>query len=322
MKCLIVGAGLSGLTVARILRDAGHKVFVLEKRHYLGGTCADYAHDGYFINLHGPHLFHTDDERVWKFLSRFTDWLPYQHRVNAVTDKGIIPLPFNDVSASIVGDLDEKGIVDLLFRGYSRKMWGIEWEQIPESATSRVSRRRQGADCRYFTSRYEGIPKAGYSSMFLRMAEGIDVALGVNENEWKSWRDKFDRVVYCGRPDALFDYAHGRLRFRSLRFSMEWGKSRPGEACVLNNCTAIGPTRTTDYASMYGMRRETVPLISEYPCEADEMEPYYPMWDVDLFGSLRRLAETDGIEFLGRVATYTYIDMNQSVQRALLAGSK
>jgi len=196
-------------------------------------------------------------------------------------------------------------------------MWGVEWEQIPESSTSRVSRRRQGTDCRYFTSRYEGIPKDGYSSMFLRVAEGIDVALGVDENEWRRWRDRFDRVVYCGSPDALFDYAHGRLRFRSLRFVMEWGKSRPGDACVLNNCTATGPTRTTDYAAMYGAKRNIVPLVSEYPCDSDEMEPYYPMWDHETHTKYEKDAAAERIGLLGRIARYQHLDMDAAIKQAM-----
>lgn len=315
-KYLIVGAGLSGLTAARILKDKGHDILVLEKNHLIGGTCADYAHDGYFIGTHGPHLFHTDDEQVWGFLSRFTDWLPYQHRVYAVTDKGVIPVPFNDISADIVGELDETGIVDLLFRNYSRKMWGLEWEQLPEFVTSRVPRRKLGRSCRYFDVKYEGLPRAGYSSMLTRMAEGIDVRLGVPESEWKRVGTGFDRVIYCGRPDAISNYLDGRLRFRSLRFGVQWGGSLGVDACILNNCTSSGPIRTIDYSAMYGVKRAMVPLVSEYPGDA-EGEPYYPMWDTECFEKIRQRVEVNGLSLLGRVATYKYMDMDQAVRKAM-----
>lgn len=317
-KILIVGAGISGLTAARILKDSGHDVLVLEKNHYLGGACADYAHDGYFIGMHGPHFLHSNDEKAWKFLSRFTEWVPHQHRVFALTDKGTIPIPFNDVSAEIVGELDEQGVVDLLFKNYSRKMWGMEWDELPDLVRSRVPKRQPGRNSLYFNVRYEGIPKSGYSSMFMRMAEGIRVELGVCRDEWKKWCCKFDRVIYCGNVDEMFDYEFGVLRFRSVNFKMEWEKQLDVDSSILNNCTASGCTRTTDYAKMYGVKREVVPLVSEYPCDAGGMEPYYPMWDIEMYNEYEKMAASRGIDLLGRVARYKYLDMGEATGKAMV----
>ena len=316
-KVLVVGAGISGLTAARILKDAGHSILILEKSHCLGGACSDYFHDGYFIGMHGTHIFHTNSDKVWNFLSRFTEWLPFRHRVCAMTDRGVIPVPFNDISEEIVGEIDDVGIIELLFRNYSRKMWGVEWDSLPDFIRSRVPTRRIGTDCRYFSSKYEGVPSAGYSSMFARMAEGIEVVLGVGRNEWKEWGGEFDRVIYSGNVDEIFDHSLGALKFRSLKFHMEWGSHLAGDAHVLNNCTISGPIRTVDYAKMYGVKRDIVPLIKEYPCDSQGTEPYYPMWDMDMYDRYEEMATSRGIELIGRLAQYKYMDMDVAVGKAM-----
>lgn len=322
MKFHIVGAGLSGSTAARLLADSGHQVEVWETRSHVGGNCHDECIDGVTVHRYGPHLFHTDNEEVWRFLSRFTAWTDNSHKVVADTALGRIPIPYSRVTAERIGrELSDEEIRDLIFRDYSRKQWGVPWETLPASIRNRVPKRRDNHDDRYFTDRWQGQPANGYAAMFRNLLQGIPVHLGTAGNEWRKHRKTGDWVVFTGKIDGYFDECLGRLPYRSLRFEHERTADRLHHA-VINQCNDLPFTRVYDHAWFSGENPQTTVITHEYP-EAHHSgnEAYYPMpfgEGMKLYSRYKELAvhETRTL-FIGRLATYTYLDMWMAVAQAM-----
>ncbi len=191
---MVVGAGLAGAVAARRFADRGHSVEVFESRGHIGGNCYDEYRNGVMVHQYGPHCFHTNKSEVWEFVNRFSGFRTTAFEVVANTSKGLIPIPFNDISSEIVGDLSLEEIRELLFVDYSEKHWGIPWPDIPSSITGRVPQRGQGRDSRYHLDKWQGVPEAGFTRMFDSMLEGIPVHLNVLEEEWR--KQTWDHLVY------------------------------------------------------------------------------------------------------------------------------
>lgn len=324
MKVIIVGAGLSGLTAAASMRMRGHQVTIFDVRTHLGGNCADMpCGDGTRAHLHGPHIFHTENERVWGFLNKFSSFNSYQHRVMACTQRGVIPIPFNDISKQLIGNLTDDGIRELLFTQYSEKMWGVPWTQLPDSVTKRVALRREGVDCRYFTDKHQGIPTDGYDPMFNAMAEGCDVHLGCSVDAWR--RHRYDLLVYTGALDEFYSCCFGRLPYRTLDIRMR-PRMRDEEfpASVINQCNNLPFTRKADHSWWHGHEGHGDGVITvEHPrdCEPDDI-PYYPIpfgHGLDLASRYFDLYPGANVVLLGRLAMYRYMNMDQSVLQSLEA---
>lgn len=242
-EAVIVGCGLAGSVAARILHDKGWKVTVLETRNHIGGNCFDSYLNDVLVHNYGPHTFHTNIESVWKFISRFTAFNSFTFRVLANTKRGLVPIPFNKTTESLVGNLSDDEIKDLLFKDYSEKQWGTPWDEIPEEITSRVPTRRDNYDDRYFCDKYQGIPVLGYTKMFESLLKDIPIKLSCDKSEYK--KVKFDLMVYTGKLDEYFDFCFDRLPYRSLRF--EHILSNPRKQHMINECNSANRhTRSYD----------------------------------------------------------------------------
>lgn len=322
MKIIVTGAGLSGSVAAVLLKRAGHDVEIYETRPHIAGNCHDEKVDGVTIHSYGPHVFHTDNPMVWKFLSRFTAWTNYQHEVVADTSMGRIPIPWSQASTDVIGrDLTDEEIRDLIFRDYSEKQWGMPFAQLPNAIRNRVPLRRTDSDKRYFTDRYQGQPAGGYTAMFSNMLEGIPLHLGVSESTSASAAARADLHIYTGKLDSYFGHCHGRLPYRSLRFEHTRSTTRQTHATI-NQCNTQPWTRSYDHAWFLGENPARTVITREFPVAHDEgNEPFYPMpfgEGMEIASRYKTLARAlPHTLFLGRLATYSYLDMWMAVAQAI-----
>lgn len=353
---LIVGAGLYGSIFAREATDAGKKVLVLDKRNHIGGNV--YTRDVEGINVHeyGAHIFHTNEENVWKYVNRFAKFNRYTNSPVADYKGEMYSLPFNmytfnkmwgvrtpqealdkieeqrreagieepknleEQAISLVGlDIYEK-----LIKGYTKKQWGRDCKDLPSFIIKRLPVRFT-YDNNYFNALYQGIPIGGYTKMVENILNGIEVKLGVDFLEDKEyWESQAKKVVYTGAIDKYFDYQLGTLEYRSVRFETEVLDiaNYQGNAVINYTDEETPYTRIIEHKHFeFGTGDKTV-ISREYSKEwSVEDEPYYPVNDKknsDLYKEYQALAQTkENIIFGGRLGEYRYYDMDAVIARVL-----
>ncbi len=350
---LIVGAGFAGSVLAeRLVRGANKRVLICDVRPHIGGNAYDYYNDdGILIHKYGPHIFHTNSKEVFDYLSQFTEWRPYQHRVRACVDGMLLPIPINldtinqlyglnlsafeveeflksraeprerirtseDVVVSKVGhDLYQK-----FFRGYTRKQWGLDPSELDASVIARVPT-RTNRDDRYFTDTYQAMPLHGYTRMFERMLDHPNIKIMLNTDYREIVKFiPYREMIYTGPIDAFFDYQFGKLPYRSLAFVHETlNTSQYQSAPVINYPNDYAYTRVTEFKYLTGQEHPKTSIVYEYP--QAEGDPYYPVprpENAAIYNQYKALAQaTPGVYFVGRLATYKYYNMDQVVAQAL-----
>ncbi len=361
MDTLIVGAGFAGAVCARELADAGWQVQVIDKRPHIAGNAYDHldAH-GVLVHRYGPHIFHTNSERVFDYLSRFTAWRPYEHRVLAVPDARSgesYPIPINrtTINALYGTCLDEAGIkaffervreprepiktsedvvlnsvgrdlCDRFFRGYTRKQWGLDLSELAGGVAARIPTRTNDDD-RYFSDRFQAMPQDGYTAMFERILNhpNISVRTGVAYEQVAATTDSRS-TIFTGPIDEFYGHRHGRLPYRSLRFEHEHLETTPQLQAVgtVNYPNDHAYTRITEFKHLTGQQHAGTSVVREYP--TDEGDPYYPIPNAAneaLFKRYEALADTESdVHFIGRLAQYRYYNMDQVVASALALSRK
>ena len=352
---LVVGAGFAGSVIAeRLASQHDAKVMVIDRRPHVGGNAFDKKDEaGVLIHQYGPHIFHTNSDEIVDYLSQFTNWRPYEHRVLAEVRGQRVPIPINRTTLNLLFDLDLKTeeeaaaylasraepveeirtsedvvisavgreLYELFFQGYTRKQWGIDPSELDKAVTARIPT-RTNTDDRYFGDKHQIMPAEGYTAMFKRMLAhpNIDLRLGT---DWRDVKDEIDaaHIVYTGPIDEYFDYRFGRLPYRSLRFEhkvLEEERHQP--VAVVNYPDPSVPyTRITEYKHLTGQVHPRTSVTYEYP--SAEGDPYYPIPRPEnqaLYKKYERLADsTAGVTFVGRLATYRYYNMDQVVGQAL-----
>ena len=314
MKIIVVGCGLSGIISAVILKSLGHDVDIFEERLHIGGNCYDNKEKGVLVHQYGPHAFHTDKKYVWDFLCQYTKFNNFSLRVVANTSEGQIPIPFNLRSQDIVGMKDVEQIKKLLFIDYSEKMWGCVWKDVPKAIWSRVPSIRENYDDRYHTDEFQGVPCGGYTEMFRAMLDGIKVHLGVAKHDWK--KVKKDLVIYTGKIDDYYDNIYGELPYRSLKFVKYEDNKR--KHVQVNECNKNPWTREVDHSHFLNQNIKQTIITREYPCEHDKTNlPFYPIpsaRNIEKYQQYKRLNKYNSkLVFLGRLATYKYLDMDNAI---------
>lgn len=350
---LIVGAGFSGSVIAeRLASQAGKKVLVVDRRNHIGGNAYDhYNDDGVLIHKYGPHIFHTNSRDVFEYLSQFTAWRPYEHRVLASVDGQLLPIPINldtinklyslnltsfqveeffksvaepkeyiltseDVVVSKVG----RELYEKFFRNYTRKQWGLDPSELDRSVIARIPT-RTNRDDRYFTDTYQAMPLYGFTRMFENMLNhpNIKVMLNTDYREIQKMIP-YREIVFTGPVDEYFDYRYGKLPYRSLDFKHETlNKPVHQSAPVVNYPNEHLYTRVTEFKYLTGQEHPKTSIVYEFP--RAEGDPYYPVprqENAELYKKYKALADaTPGVYFVGRLATYKYYNMDQCVAQAL-----
>lgn len=329
MKAKIIGCGLVGITAAIILKERGYEVEIFDSRSHIGGNCYDENINDITVHKYGPHIFHTNDEQVWKFLNRYTSFNNYIHRSRANTSKGLISIPYNYYTRDQIGeDLSTQQIQTLIFKDYSERHWGIPWKDLPKSISNRVPNKRNNYDDRYFTDRYQGIPEYGYTNMFNNMLDGFKIHLNIPYNYYKNILDNnnYDILIYTGKPDDYFDYCYGFLQYRSLRFEhsvvnksdiFSWDKG-----AIINECNSLPYNRTSDNSIFLNQKNSnnTTIYTKDYPEEHNKYnDPIYPKNFGDnpkIYTKYLKLSKLQNKTiFLGRLATYKYLDMWMAIKQ-------
>ncbi|HTP30200.1 MAG TPA: UDP-galactopyranose mutase [Anaeromyxobacteraceae bacterium] len=356
---IIVGSGLFGAVFAQQVHEAGHSALVIEKRSHVGGNCYSYEYEdtGIIVHAYGTHIFHTSDPRIWRYVNRFTEFNRYQHRVLAMHQDSVFPLPINlgtinaffgvnlrPVEAESFlahkrkpianpRNLEEKALAligrelyEAFIKGYTIKQWGCDPRDLPAAIITRLPIRTSFQDS-YFDDVYQGVPVRGYSPMFARLLEGIPVELGTDFLKDRSyWSARARRIVYTGPIDRYFDHALGHLNWRSVRFELERHRLPDYQGTSVMNFPdqKIPYTRVHEPKHLHPERafnwNDTV-IAREYPWN-DPSEPYYPVnseTDHHLYSKYEKLAKTEPVLFGGRLARYKYFDMHQVVGSALAA---
>ncbi|MBI5083032.1 MAG: UDP-galactopyranose mutase [Acidobacteria bacterium] len=313
---LIVGAGFSGCTLAeRIASQLRQTVLLIDRRPYIGGNAADALDShGILVHVHGPHIFHTRSREVWDYLSAFTSWRPYQHRVRALVDGLAVPVPFNldslkalsppsafpSMHQRLIDAFGEDAEIPILrlrqhddpvirdvatlayekvFYNYTLKQWGLTPEQLDPAVTARVPV-RLSRDDRYFSDPYQAMPAGSYTSLFQRMVESPLITLSLNTQFLDVPQSGYRRLVYTGSLDELFGYRRGALPYRSLRFDVEHlPVQRFQHAATVNYPNTELFTRITEMKYLTGQTAPGTTIVREYPQphQPGVNEPYYPI---------------------------------------------
>ncbi len=350
---LVVGAGFAGSVVAeRLARVAGKSVLICDRRDHIGGNAYDHPDAaGILVHKYGPHIFHTNSPVIFDYLSQFTAWRAYEHRVLASIKGELFPMPINldtinrvfnrnlnepeaksfletlaeprenirtseDVVVSRVGRV----LYEKFFRGYTRKQWGIDPSDLDAQVAARLPV-RTNRDDRYFTDEFQAMPKHGYTRMFENMLdhENITVITGADYRDLKK-EHRFGDLIYTGPVDEYFDLRFGRLPYRSLEFrhcrlEQEWHQP----VAVVNYPNEFEYTRVTEFKHLTGQSHSGTSIVYEYPRASGD--PYYPIprpANAAIYARYQALANTlTNVHFVGRLATYRYYNMDQVVGQAL-----
>jgi UDP-galactopyranose mutase len=349
---LIVGSGFFGSICARELTDIGKKVCVIENRNHIGGNCHTSNRDGINVHDYGPHIFHTSNERVWEWINQYVEFNNFTLRPVANYKGEIYSLPFNmwtfsklwnishpyeakkiiEEQSSYIHEpknLEEhaiklvgRDVYEKLIKGYTEKQWRKEATELPKEIIKRLPVRFT-YDNNYFNDKYQGIPKGGYTQIFDKLLEGIDVKL--ETDFFTSELPKHKKVIYTGPIDRYFDYKFGELEYKTTKFEHKKIDTDNYQGVVMMNYTdkEIPFTRTIEHKHFENIESESTWVTWEFPTEyvANETEPYYPVNDEEntkIYKKYKKLADKEkNVYFGGRLAEYKYYDMHQVIDSAL-----
>ena len=324
-RILVVGAGLSGAVVARELADKGHQVTVIDKRNHIAGNVFDYINEhGIRIHKYGPHLFHTKNKNVFMWLSRFTEWLPYKHKVKAILDNGrLVTLPVNKETKEAVG---EDNIIETFIRPYTEKMWGMKLEDVSPNIINRVPIRDDDNEYYFPDDLYQCVPKDGYTKMVENIFNHKNISIELGKSFSKQMEDEFDHIFNSMPIDEYFNFQFGKLEYRSIKFHHTNLPSPKIFPVSQVNFTNKGPyTRIVEWKNIpgHGVNNLWTSLTYEEPCHYSENndERYYPVRDVS--GKLSSIyrkylaIENPKVTFIGRLGNYAYLDMDQCINNSI-----
>jgi len=352
---LIVGAGFAGSVAAeRLASQHNKKVLIVEKRNHIGGNAFDeYDEHGILVHRYGPHIFHTNSKEVFDYLSQFTEWRFYEHKVLANYQGELFPIPINRITINKFFSLNLKTdeevkkfleskaerrfpimnsediivnqvgweLYEAFFKHYTKKQWNLFPNELSPTVCGRIPVRFND-DCRYFTDKYQFMPKDGYTKMFERMLNHNNIEIILSTDYKKNINDiKFDKMIYTGPIDYFFDYMHGKLPYRSIRFEWENYDIKTYQPSSVINFVdpEFSYTRLTEYKKTTNQKNTSTTISYEYPYLGED--PYYPiLTDSNVTMLKSYITEANKIQNLtlcGRLAEFRYYDIHQVVARVL-----
>ena len=358
----IVGAGFSGAVVANQLAHAGYNVEVFESRAHIAGNCHSErdAETNVMLHVYGPHIFHTDNERAWEFINRFGEMMPYVNRVKAITNNRVFTLPINlltinqffdktfrpaeaEAFMAEIGDktienpqtFEEQALrfvgrelYEAFFKTYTIKQWGLEPSELPASILKRLPV-RFNYDDNYFNHKYQGMPKDGYTAIVEKMLDVPGIQVHLNTRFDPNAKGDYDHVFYSGPIDAWFGHTEGRLPYRTLDFEVFRDTGDYQGNAVINVCdNSQRYTRVTEHKHFAPWEKhEKTICYLEYSRQCEEKDtPYYPIRQAREKAQLEKyvnLAKQEtNVTFMGRLGTYRYLDMDVTINEALVTADK
>lgn len=330
LNILIVGAGFSGSVIAHELAKAGHTIQVIDVRNHIAGNAYDYTDDnGIRVHKYGPHIFHTNNEKVYNWVTQFGEWIEYRHKVKAILKDGrYVTLPVNKETKKIVG---EDNIISTFYAPYTQKMWGKSIEELDPSILKRVAIRDDYNEEYFPNDKFQILPKHGYESIFKEILDNENITVNLSTPFEKSMEKEYDHIFNSMAIDEYFDYQYGELPYRSIKFhntTLPVPKLLP-EPCI-NMTHDSKYTRITEWKNFpeHGINEQCTTLTYEEPCDYKEnnYERYYPVKDIDLnnrviYNNYKELIQNN-MTFIGRCGMYVYIDMHQAISSALAISEK
>jgi UDP-galactopyranose mutase len=357
MKIAIVGSGFSGAVVANELAINGFKVEVFESRKHIAGNCYTERDEdtGIMVHVYGPHIFNTSNLEIWNYIQKFDEFVPYVNRVKAVFNNRIYTLPINLLTINtffkknfspkeakeFISSMGDASLVDpktfeeqalkfvgrelyeAFFKGYTLKQWGVQPSQLPASILKRLPV-RFNYDDNYYSTKYQGMPKNGYTYIIEKMLTHKNIKLHLNTKFHRSYASDYDQIFYTGPIDEWFNFSLGRLGYRTLDFVTErYDGDFQGNA-VINYCNQEVPwTRISEHKhfSPWEDHKSTI-IYKEYSRECLPSDiPYYPIRLINDKTQLRHYInlanEEKKVTFLGRLGTYRYLDMHVTIAEAI-----
>ena len=351
---LIVGCGLYGSVIAQRAIEQNKTVLIVDKRNHIGGNCYSERVDGIDIHTYGPHIFHTNNERIWKYVNRFATFNNFINRPKVIYKDKIYSFPINLMTLYQVwgvknpteakrklensklkitnpSNLEEwilsevgEDIYNIFIRGYTTKQWNRNPKNLPISIIKRLPIRLSFED-NYFCDEYQGIPIDGYTTMISNMIQGAEVHLGIDYFDSQDyWDSQAKNIVYTGQLDRFFNYIHGKLEYRSLSFETECLniKDYQGNAIINYTEETIPYTRIIEHKHFNFAQTDSTIITKEYPADYKENnEPYYPInseHNQYIYNQYYMLTKNmKKYIFGGRLAEYRYYDMHQVIASAL-----
>lgn len=362
MTVAIVGAGISGAVIARLLAEQGTASVVFDKRAHIAGNCHSERDPETNVMLHvyGPHIFHTDDKEVWDFVNAYSEFMPYTNRVKAIYKGNVYLLPVNlhtinqffnktlrpdeardfieskaDKSITNPQNFEEQAIsmigrelYEAFFKGYTRKQWGCEPTELPASILKRLPLRFNYND-NYFNHQYQGMPKEGYTEMVAKILDHKLIEVRTDTEFLASESDAYQHVFWSGALDGYFNFSEGRLGYRTLDFEKFSQDGDYQGTAVINYCEEEVPyTRITEHKHFSPWEsHEKTTCYREFSrfCTEDDV-PYYPIRMVKEKELLNRYLDKalalKNTTFVGRLGTYRYLDMDVTIREAIDVANK
>ncbi|MBX9466569.1 MAG: UDP-galactopyranose mutase [Rhizobium sp.] len=356
-KIGIVGAGLSGAVIARELAEAGFEVEVFDTRPHIGGNCHTErdADTGVMVHIYGPHIFHTDDAEVWDYVNGYQTFLPYKNRVKTTSQGQVYSLPVNlhtinqffgktfrpEEARDFIEEQADKTITDpqtfeeqalrfvgrdlyeAFFKGYTEKQWGCSPTDLPASILKRLPV-RFNYDDNYFFHKFQGMPENGYTDMIEKIFDHPKIKVTLGQHVDSRAPHDYAHLFYSGPLDGYFAYEFGRLGYRTLDFERFTHQGDYQGCAVMNYGDAAVPyTRITEHKHFSPWEsHEGSVCYREFSraCGEDDI-PYYPIRLVEekaqLADYVARANEETSVTFVGRLATYRYLDMDVTIREAL-----